>query len=98
MRLPTTGVIIKAISPKSYVLARSNLPIVWRKTLASIGVVLACFFKAWELLNSHLINLMGLHKLLPLRWTEKISLVCSRIPVFTGFSTMTQFIVARKFI
>jgi len=33
---------------------------------------------------------------LPLRWTEKINLVCSRIPVLASFTTMTQLYFASK--
>ena len=49
-----------------------------------------------ELLNSYFTNPIGLHKLLSLRLTEKFNRAFSRIPVLASFTTMTQFIVARK--
>lgn len=49
-----------------------------------------------ELLNSYVVNPIGLHKLLPLRAAQRLNGFFSRIPVLASFTTMTQFIVARK--
>jgi 2-polyprenyl-3-methyl-5-hydroxy-6-metoxy-1,4-benzoquinol methylase len=52
--------------------------------------------KRQELLNSYLINPIGFHRILPLHLTEKLNRAFSHVPVFASFTTMTQFIVARK--
>lgn len=49
-----------------------------------------------ELLNSYVINPIGLHRFLPLHAAERLNRFCSRMPLLASFTTMTQFIVARK--
>jgi len=49
-----------------------------------------------ELLNSYAVNPLGLHKVLPVHATQRLNRFFSHIPVLASFTTMTQFIVARK--
>ncbi len=49
-----------------------------------------------ELLNSYVVNPLGLHKVLPLRTVEQLNRFCSRIPLLASFTTMAQYIVAKK--
>ena len=49
-----------------------------------------------ELLNSYFTNPIGLHRILPLPLTEKLNRSFSHVPFLASFTTMTQFIVARK--
>ncbi len=50
----------------------------------------------YELLNSYVVNPIGLHRMLPLRATARLNKFFSRIPLLANFTTMTQFLVARK--
>lgn len=49
-----------------------------------------------ELLNSYVINPIGLHRILPVRVAEQLNGSFSRIPLLASCTTMTQFLVARK--
>ncbi len=49
-----------------------------------------------ELLNSYVINPVGLHGVLPLPVAKRLNLLFSRIPLLASITTMTQFLVARK--
>lgn len=50
----------------------------------------------YELLNSYVVNPLGLHRILPLYVAQRLNRLFSRIPLFATFTTMTQFLVARK--
>ena len=49
-----------------------------------------------QLLNSYVINPIGLHRILPLRVAGRLNRFFSRIPLLASYATMTQFLVARK--
>lgn len=49
-----------------------------------------------ELSNSYVINPLGLHRILPLSAAERLNQFFCRIPLLATFTTMTQFLVARK--
>jgi SAM-dependent methyltransferase len=49
-----------------------------------------------ELLNSYIINPLGLHRILPLTAAERLNQSFSRVPFLATITTMTQFLVARK--
>lgn len=49
-----------------------------------------------ELLNSYVMNPLGLHRILPLSAAEQLNWLFGRIPLLAAFTTMTQFLVARK--
>jgi SAM-dependent methyltransferase len=50
----------------------------------------------YGLLNSYVINPLGLHRFLPLSAAERLNHWFSQIPLLAIFTTMTQFLVARK--
>jgi SAM-dependent methyltransferase len=49
-----------------------------------------------ELSNSYVINPLGLHRILPLSAAERLNQFFCRIPLLATYTTMTQFLVARK--
>jgi 2-polyprenyl-3-methyl-5-hydroxy-6-metoxy-1,4-benzoquinol methylase len=52
--------------------------------------------KRYELLNSYVINPLGLHRVLSLSAAERLNRWFSRTPVLANFTTMTQFLVAQN--
>jgi 2-polyprenyl-3-methyl-5-hydroxy-6-metoxy-1,4-benzoquinol methylase len=63
-----------------------------KKLVGSNGLVI----KRYELLNSYVINPLGLHRILPLSAAERLNRWFSRMPPLATFTTMTQFLVAGR--
>jgi 2-polyprenyl-3-methyl-5-hydroxy-6-metoxy-1,4-benzoquinol methylase len=63
-----------------------------RNLVQSSGLVI----ERYGLLNSYVINPLGLHRILPLSAAERLNRWFSRLPLLATLTTMTQFLVARK--
>jgi 2-polyprenyl-3-methyl-5-hydroxy-6-metoxy-1,4-benzoquinol methylase len=63
-----------------------------RNLVRASGLVI----ERYRLLNSYVINPLGLHRILPLSAAERLNRWFSQIPMLAAVTTMTQFLVARK--
>jgi 2-polyprenyl-3-methyl-5-hydroxy-6-metoxy-1,4-benzoquinol methylase len=63
-----------------------------RELVRSSGLTI----ERYGLLNSYVINPLGLHRVLPLSAAERLNRWFCRLPVLAMLTTMTQFLVARK--
>ena len=64
--------------------------------LRGLVLKIGLFIERQELLNSYVVNPLGLHKFFPLNTADGLNRFFSRIPILASFTTMTQFVVARK--
>jgi 2-polyprenyl-3-methyl-5-hydroxy-6-metoxy-1,4-benzoquinol methylase len=63
-----------------------------RNLVRNSGLVI----ERYDLLNSYIINPLGLHRILPLSTAERLNRWFSQLPLLATVTTMTQFLVARK--